>query len=1190
MQSKMRKFIFFTLLIPGLALAQTDGNYIKNITYRDTTSQSIRRPEPEVAAVQITYYDGLGRPTQKIAHRQSGSGWDIITPMNYDGFGRQQNDYLPYTTSGTPTLEQRTDAIGEQQTFYNWPDPNVVGNTFFEATSAAFSSKLFDEGSPLNTVTKQSAPGNEWAMGEGKEVNFEYLTNGSNDVKKYIANTTKSVRCDIYTAAIVFTEYYEANRLYKTITKDENWESGNDHTTQEFKNKEGQIILKRTFNGSVYNTYYVYDSYGNLSYVIPPLVNAIGSITQAVLDGQCYQYQYDYRNRMAAKKLPGKQWEYIVYDALDRPIITGPVWDPFGTSAKGYLFTKYDAFGRVCYTGWFPYAYNGTESEYCNLLSRGYAIEPHEAIRKNNIIDDVPVSYDDDNLPSGFRLLTVNYYDNYTYIGAPMSVPTSVLEEDVLLNARGLQTGSWIRVLTNSSEALAETSYTFYDSKSRPLEIYTKNYLDGYTDVKTKYNFTGLPLFTESSHQRNPTNIIVNVKDFFSYSPQGRLLTHTHQVNNNVVELMAHNRYDELGNLVSKNVGGKYTGSFTGLQKVDYQYNVRGWLTKINEPAALQVDRDPLDLFAFKINYNNLESDVPGVVALYNGNISETYWRTNSDNLLRKYSYAYDALNRLNEAIYQKPDGVVSITDSYNESIQYDKNGNIMHLERNGHFDSFDESHKIDNLSYTYDPVKRNQLLDVSDSTNDPNGFSDNAPAAQNDYSYDVNGNLTSDLNKNIRTINYNHLNLPIYIESPGVGNIQYIYNALGEKVRKIVTRNDDGTTTDYLDGFQYLDGVLQFFPTAEGYVNYTQGEELANNFNYVYNYVDHLGNIRVSYSKDPQSGLLKILEENHYYPFGLKHTNYNVNKNNYERDEHDLLEIVPMNPAGQLSYNYKYNGKEYQDELGLNWYDYQARNYDPAIGRWMNIDPLAEQSRRWSQYSYCYNNPLVFVDPDGMFATPIDYYNSDGSKIGTDGNKADDRKFVVTDSSEAKAIKKTDKNGGTTDLSNVSSATQLPSDGALSESLNVLDRTVKNGGKKEESSLVMKDGSVVQGQQGPEVQYGKDAVATSSLPSLPAGATTSDVEASIHSHPTKAEVVGTQVFNGDATVPGPSDPTTFAQFGTNIIVGPLGPTSATSGINSSTGKSETRVNAPQNGISIYKGASTTPLTLTKRAVERILK
>src|SRR5690606_9179862 len=74
-----------------------------------------------------------------------------------------------------------------------------------------------------------------------------------------------------------------------------------------------------------------------------------------------------------------------------------------------------------------------------------------------------------------------------------------------------------------------------------------------------------------------------------------------------------------------------------------------------------------------------------------------------------------------------------------------------------------------------------------------------------------------------------------------------------------------------------------------------------------------------------------------------------------------------PTNPNVLETYKYKFGGFEYQTELNLNYYDFGMRNYDPALGRWLNIDPLAEVSRRWSPYVYAYDNPLRFIDPDGM-------------------------------------------------------------------------------------------------------------------------------------------------------------------------------------------------------------------------------
>jgi len=297
--------------------------------------------------------------------------------------------------------------------------------------------------------------------------------------------------------------------------------------------------------------------------------------------------------------------------------------------------------------------------------------------------------------------------------------------------------------------------------------------------------------------------------------------------------------------------------------------------------------------------------------------------------------------------------------------------------------DGFQLVNPIDNLTYLYDENNKNQLLRVFDATANGIGFKDDTDGVDinqdieqtPDYDYDANGNMIKDTNKGITNITYNHLNLPVVIYFAGDNKIVYLYNATGQKLNKKVTQATNITNTDYLTGFQYKNSVLQFFPHAEGYVNateagvtmeiFTSNSSINYTFNYVYNYTDHLGNIRLSYSQDPSTNVLKIIEENHYYPFGLKHTGYNSDKMMLVK-EASVLKIKPMPPLFKTSYNYKYNGKELQEELGLNMYDYGARNYDPALGRWMNIDPKAEKYFNLSPYVYVANMPTIAIDPDG--------------------------------------------------------------------------------------------------------------------------------------------------------------------------------------------------------------------------------
>jgi len=904
----------------------SDFNYIINKIYKERTLTAIESPSLQQAQTSITYFDGLGRPVQKIANRQSSFGKDIITHIGYDGLGRQVEDYLPYEAS-SKNMAFETNAKDNTAAFYNTEK--------YDNTSNPYSKKEL-EPSPLNRVLKQAAPGSSWAMGNGHEIKMEYQSNLENEVKLYKASATWAAGSGLYDISFSEDGYYQPNQLYKNVTYDENTSASpaeGSGSTVEFKNKEGQIVLKRTYNaGDKHDTYYVYDVYGNLTYVIPPKVE--GTVDFNVLNGLCYQYKYDNKNRLVEKKLPGKQWEFIVYDKLDRPVATGPAYSPFkDESALGWVITKYDVFNRPIYTGWSSQTSNAATRKSMQDAQNAATVL-FETKQTSGTIDGIEAYYSNVIAPTSFKLLTVNYYDDYAFPNA-QALPTSVEGQSILENIKGMASGSWIRAITTASSTAGETNTVFYDDKARPVKNYLQNYLGGYTASESKLDFTGKTLYTVTKHKRTSGNSEIVVREEFTYSPQDRLLTHTHQVNGGTVELLADNAYDALGQLISKKTGNSVGNP---LQKVDYQYNIRGWLKEINKTSNLQQDTDPVDLFAFKINYETTQTDISDVKGLYNGNISETFWKTASDLNERAYGYKYDNLNRLTNAVYEK-NGLT--TSAYDENLSYDKNGNIKTLSRKGDYDPQVGNLDIDDLFYTYS-TNSNQLSKVEDKSNNSSGFND-VNKTDDDYSYDDNGNMIADKNKNITSITYNHLNLPTKITFGTTGSIEYFYNASGQKLEKQVTEGTITAVTNYLGGYQYKDNVLEFFPTAEGYVKNTAGV-----LSYVFQYKDHLGNVRVSYTKNPATQVLEIIEENNYYPFGLKHKGYN-----------DYLATVNK---------YKYNGKELQDELGLNMYDYGARNYDPALGRWMNIDPLAEQGRRWTPYNYAFNNPVYFIDPDGMW------------------------------------------------------------------------------------------------------------------------------------------------------------------------------------------------------------------------------
>ena len=741
---------------------------------------------------------------------------------------------------------------------------------------------------------------------------------------------------------------YGDGELFKIVTKDENHARGLSklHTTEEFKNKSGQVILKRTYalvSGveEAHDTYYVYDDLGNLTFVFPPKVNVNDGISAIELSELSYQYTFDYRNRMVKKQIPGKAEEYIIYDALDRPVLTQ---DANLRANNQWLFTKFDVSGRPIYTGKYSH---GSE---LNL----YGMQNHFDTQNNNadtyyeekLADQGALGnyYSNNNFPStNVDIFTVNYYDNYIFDRAGAPISTNAYNTNSTTRLKGLATGSKVKVLTTNNWI---TTVTYYDEKARPFYVYSNNsYLQTTDIVASKLDFVGKVEETTTTHKKIGKDDIVSV-DMFTYDHTGRLLKQSQKINNRTTEEIVANTYDELGQLKEKKVGGN-------LQTIDFTYNIRGWLTKINEDT-----NNDNDLFNFEIKYNSPTSGN----ALFNGNIAQTSWQTLNDNTTKKtYTYAYDALNRLLSA-------TGNVNSYFNVSnINYDKNGNILNLARQGHIvENPDISRptdfgQMDNLKYTYsDNGIGNKLLKVEEINggNISFGFKD-VNTIGDDYSYDLNGNMTSDLNKGINSIIYNHLNLPVEVQIENKGTIDYIYDATGIKLRKIVTEEhaqggETVTNTDYAGNYMYESGELQFFNHIEGYVKAdvtSSGVEM----DYVYQYKDHLGNVRLSYTDNNKDGNItqnEIVEESNYYPFGLKHKGYNGNISSL---------------GNSTAQKWDYLGQERQEELGLNWVTFRHRNADPALGRFFGVDPVSEDYMSISTYQFAHNSPVWKIELEGL-------------------------------------------------------------------------------------------------------------------------------------------------------------------------------------------------------------------------------
>ena len=331
----------------------------------------------------------------------------------------------------------------------------------------------------------------------------------------------------------------------------------------------------------------------------------------------------------------------------------------------------------------------------------------------------------------------------------------------------------------------------------------------------------------------------------------------------------------------------------------------------------------------------------------------------------------------------------------------------------------------------------------------------------------------------------------------------------------------------------------------APAWINFDEGRVIMDGTNVLFTEThlkDHLGNARVTFTY--RGNALEVRQVSSYYPFGMSIKG--LSSQNFIAESYSPNE-------------YLYNSKMFQDELELEWYDYGARFYDAVVGRWWSVDPLAEVSRRWSPYNYCVDNPMRFIDPDGMRVG--DYIKKNGTVIGSDGNK-DTKVHVVTDRQSIDIIQNNESKGNSTNIDKVKTDFTTTQE-VLAESVEVLKRNIKNGGFLEEGSVVDKDGQVHRAETGTENSV--------TLPYV-----SGDDNTSIHSHNTGE----TDKKYWRADVPGPDDPAGFTKYSQNVIVGPIGE------INDE----PVRMSIPRTNAAVFYDKNTNLIgILSRSAIDKVL-
>lgn len=810
-------------MFPLLSFGQTNESFVKRYSAKipTTSSSTLITGTNTQSTKSFTYFDGFGNPKQTVLKQGTVTGKDLITPMVRDNFGRFSKEYLPYVeSSGTQDGRYRTNsvAITNQASYYS----GLVSDSY------SYLEKGF-EASPLNRVILQASPGNSWRMGTGKEIEIQRRANTEDEsVRVFFLD---------FSGLPTTSRTYVAGRLSVEATTDED-----NKKSIIYKDVLGRVILKKVQDSTSPSqdhtgwlcTYYVYDYYGLLRFVIPPLathiLNTKGwtlSTNTTLINEQFFQYVYDGKGRMTQKRIPGKDVEYMLYDAQDRLV---GMQDGNLRSANKWLVTKYDALGRVVLTGLQTDATSFSTLQ--NTLNSGS--NNATVTSQSTVSGGWPTTVTE--------VLSINYYDNYDFLtGLTYSIagisPNPGFDSSNSPRVQGLMTGSRVKNLENGQYYLTAV---FYDAKGRTIQTISQHHLSGTIRSSFRYNFEGQVL---NSFVENSAPALIKVARSFTYHPTGALNQITHSINGSTPVILSQSNYNDIGQMTSK--------VFPEAQSSDqlYTYNIRGWLKGISS--------NTLAVYRQSLFYENTATS-----PAFNGNISRITFK-GKGKATHTYDFDYDQSNRLLSATHAST--AIGESERYNLSgITYDQNGNLQTMTRKGQRTSTTYD-IIDQLTYNYASSTTfggeysNKLIGVSDGMTavsyTSKDFKPNTGTTP--YAYDQNGNQTSNKDKQISLTKFNYLNLPYEVNFNSGGKITFGYDANGNKVtQKVYSGTTLTKTVQYVGEFVYLNGTLDYLIHEEGRVVFESPD-----YGYEFHIKDHLGNVRQVLRKPTSQTMMATME-----------------------------------------------------------------------------------------------------------------------------------------------------------------------------------------------------------------------------------------------------------------------------------------------------------------------------------------